>query len=61
MAWRGSIPPKRRLQGHFLVRGADDAATVAPPMRGPVVSVGEKVLREYTYAAGTPIAATPQV
>ena len=47
----------RQLQSRFLVRGADDAAR---PMRGPEVSVGGKVLREYSYADGA-VAATPQV
>ena len=48
----------RRLQSLFLVRGADDAAAVAPA--DAKVSVGGKVLREYSYADGA-VAATPQV
>ena len=46
----------RRLQSHFLVRGADDAAAVAPA--DAKVSVGGKDLREYSYPTDTPIAAT---
>jgi len=51
---RGSIPPKHRV------------STAVPTTRrhhgGPAeVSVGGKVLREYSHATGTPIAATPQV
>ena len=55
--WRTRPGSLRRLQSQFLLRGADDAATVAPDAGD---SVGGKALREYSYATGTPIAATPQ-
>ena len=62
MAWRSGVRARGRTpcagSSHFLVRGADDAAAAPADAK---VSVGGKVLREYSYATGTPIAATPQV
>ena len=41
-----------------MVRGADDAAAAPADAKVPV---GGKALREYSYATGTPIAATPSL